>query len=81
MKLNRACEAVVLLNKSIESLEINYNRSRGCQRLSCRNNFRLRQYTLATARNMFYSYVSKKADEIEELRHTLMETEDEFYAS
>ena len=45
------------------------------------NNFRLRQYTLATARNMFYSYVSKKVDEIEELKHTLMETEDEFYAS
>ena len=85
MKMKRACEAVVLINKSIQSQQIKFNRFSGCERpscrISCRNEFELKQYTMSTSRKMFFSYISQKADEIEQLKETLVETENEFYAS
>ena len=81
LKFKKACKAIVLLNNSLESLQVRYNRARGSDRRSFRYNIRLRLCTVEGARNMFYEYASQQADEMEELQDKLMTSEDEFYSS
>lgn len=81
LKFKKACKAIVLLNNSLESLQVRYNRARGSDRRSFRYNIRLRLCTVEGARNMFYEYASQQADEMEELQDKLITSEDEFYSS
>ena len=67
-KFRLACAQLVMLNNTIEDIDVRYDRASGENRKSYRYTLRLRLQTLEGVRNQFYKYANCMADILHELQ-------------
>lgn len=72
-RFQRACRQLVMLNNRLEDLNTQYRRCRRNNRRGLRYGVRLQLSTVEGLRNMFYEYACQRADELEEMQHSLVE--------
>lgn len=70
-RFKRACEQIVQLNYSLDSLQQRYNKAKKDNHRSFRYSLRLRIAVVDGMRNMYYDYAHKKAEAVAELRQEL----------
>ena len=70
-KFQNACSQVILLNNSIQDTQIRYDRALHDNHRSFRYMLRLRLMSLEGARNMFYEYASRKAEQLDSMQERL----------
>ena len=70
-RFKRACEQIVQLNYSLDSLQQRYNKAKKDNHRSFRYSLRLKIAVVDGMRNMYYDYAHKKAESIAELRQEL----------
>ena len=67
-RFRRACEQIILLNNSLEDLQLRYDKARVDNHKSFRYNLRLKMATVEGVRNSYYEYACWKAETVAELR-------------
>lgn len=72
-KFRRACQQIRLLNHSIESMQVRYDRAYNANRRSFRYTCRLQLASLEGLRNVFYEYASQRAQQLEDLQTHLID--------
>ena len=70
-KFQKACNQVILLNNWIQDAQIRYDRALHENCRSFRYTLRLQLMSLEGARNMFYEYASRKAEELDSMQDRL----------
>ena len=70
-RFKRACEQIVQLNYSLDSLQQRYNKAKKDNHRSFRYSLRLKIAVVDGMRNMYYDYAHKKAESITDLRREL----------
>ena len=73
-KFEKACTQLKTLNGKITQTQMRYNRAASVNRRSFRYNLRIQLVELEGVRNMFYMYAKKKAQELDEMKQTILES-------
>ena len=68
LKFRQACSQLVMLNNTIEEVEVRYNRALTENHKSYRYTLRLRLVTVEAVRDQFYKYANNMADILHELQ-------------
>ena len=72
-KFRRSCHYIRMLNRSIEQIQVRYDRAFSTGRRSFRYSHRLKLATYEGMRNMYYEYACKRADELEKMQEVLIQ--------
>jgi len=62
-----------MLNRSIEEIQVRYDRAFSSGRRSFRYSHRLKLATYEGMRNMYYEYACQRADELEKMQDVLIQ--------
>ena len=68
IRFRRACEQIILLNNSLEDLQLRYDKARVDNHKSFLYNLRLQMATVEGVRNSYNEYACWKAETVAELR-------------
>ena len=73
-KFEKACSQLKTLNEKISLTQMRYNRAAAVNRKSFRYNLRIQLVELEGVRNMFYMYAKTKAQELDEMKQTILQS-------
>lgn len=76
-KFNTACSCLKSLNATITRMQTRYDRASKVNRRSYRYTLRIRLVVMEGVRNMYYQYAMQKAEELEQAKETLSDSEEE----